>query len=147
MRLFCLLAGAGALAVAAPAAARPDHGHHARQHAQHRAVKRAQRREHRAVKREHRAEQRAHRAERRVEHYRARDRHWQHVRHQHRAHFYRGQRYRSGYATYYSYDRVPWRVRHEYRLSDRYRYYYSDGYVYVVDPRTMLIQQVIAALF
>jgi hypothetical protein len=142
MKALFLLAGAAALGISAPAAARPDHGHHAKHHAQHRAVKRAQRRE-------HRAEHRAHRAERRVEHYRARDydRHLHRVSHHHRAHFYRGQRYRPGYATYYSYNRIPWRYRHEYRLTDRYRYYYSDGYVYVVDPRTMLIQQVIAALF
>jgi hypothetical protein len=31
-------------------------------------------------------------------------------------------------------------------LSTRYRYYYNDGYLYAVDPRTMLIQQVISAL-
>jgi hypothetical protein len=139
MRALFLLAGAAALGVAAPAAARPKHGHdhghaHAARHAEHHAKRHERRAEHRAV--------------RRAEHYRSHDydRHWRHDGHHHHARWARGQRYRPGYAVYYSYGRIPWRVRHEYRLSDRYRYYYSDGYVYVVDPRTMLIEQVIAAL-
>jgi hypothetical protein len=59
---------------------------------------------------------------------------------------YRGERWRNGYGNYYTYGRIPYEVRRRYRLSSRYRYYYNDGYLYAVDPRTMLIQQVISAL-
>ncbi len=37
-------------------------------------------------------------------------------------------------------------MRRRYDLNSRYRYYYNNGYHYAVDPRTMLIQQVISAL-
>ncbi|HEX5238944.1 MAG TPA: hypothetical protein VFW39_10845 [Sphingomicrobium sp.] len=59
---------------------------------------------------------------------------------------YRGQRWQSGFGTYYSYSRIPYDLRRRYRLSDRYRYYYRGGTIYVVNPRTMLIAQVISAL-
>ena len=59
---------------------------------------------------------------------------------------YRGERWRNGYGTYYSYGRIPYDIRRRYDLSSRYRYYYSDGYLYAVIPRTMLIAQVISAL-
>src|SRR6185437_9895583 len=59
---------------------------------------------------------------------------------------YRGQRWQSGYGTYYSYGRIPYDLRRRYDLSSRDRYYYSDGNIYVVNPRTMLIAQVISAL-
>jgi hypothetical protein len=58
----------------------------------------------------------------------------------------RGQRWRSGYGSAYSYQRIPYEVRRRYDLNSRYRYYYDNGYLYAVDPRTMLIQQVISAL-
>ena len=60
--------------------------------------------------------------------------------------YYRGQRWRSDYGTYYTYNRIPYDIRRRYDLNARYRYYYNDGYLYAVDPRTMLIQQVISAL-
>jgi hypothetical protein len=59
---------------------------------------------------------------------------------------YRGQRYESGYGTPYTYQRIPYDVRRRYRLNARYHYYYEDGTLYAVDPRTMLISQVISAL-
>jgi hypothetical protein len=59
---------------------------------------------------------------------------------------YRGQRWRSGYGNYYAYRSIPYDIRRRYDLSPRYRYYYSDGYLYAVNPRTMLIAQVISAL-
>ena len=59
---------------------------------------------------------------------------------------YRGQRWRNDYGSYYTYNRIPYDIRRRYDLNRRYRYYYSDGYLYAVDPRTMLIQQVISAL-
>jgi hypothetical protein len=58
----------------------------------------------------------------------------------------RGERWQSGYGTAYTYTRIPYDVRRRYRLNSRYRYYYSGGTIYVVDPRTMLIAQVISAL-
>jgi hypothetical protein len=58
----------------------------------------------------------------------------------------RGDRYESGYGTLYSYQRIPYDLRRRYRLSSRYRYYDQGGTIYVVDPRTMLIEQVIGAL-
>lgn len=58
----------------------------------------------------------------------------------------RGDRWHSSYGDYYSYQRIPYDLRRRYELNQRYRYYYNDGYLYAVDPRTMLVQQVISAL-
>ncbi len=58
----------------------------------------------------------------------------------------RGERWESGYGRAYTYGRIPMDLRRRYDLNSRYRYYYSDGYLYAVDPRTMLIAQVISAL-
>ena len=58
----------------------------------------------------------------------------------------RGDRYRSGFGTYYSYNRIPYRIRQQYDLNNDYRYYYNNGYLYGVNPRTMLVQQVVSAL-
>jgi hypothetical protein len=57
-----------------------------------------------------------------------------------------GERWTQGYGTLYSYQRIPYDVRRRYGLNSRYRYYYEDGAIYVVDPRTMMIAQVINAL-
>lgn len=59
---------------------------------------------------------------------------------------HRGDRWHSDYGSLYSYGRIPYDLRRRYDLSTRYRYYYDNGYLYAVDPRTMLIQQVISAL-
>ena len=58
----------------------------------------------------------------------------------------RGERWQNGYGSYYSYNRIPYDLRRRYALSSRYRYYYSGGTIYEVDPRTMLVAQVISAL-
>lgn len=58
----------------------------------------------------------------------------------------RGQHWQNGYGSLYSYNRIPYDVRNRYDLDRRDRYYYDNGYLYQVDPRTMLIQQVISAL-
>ena len=58
----------------------------------------------------------------------------------------RGQHWQSGYGSLYAYSRIPYDVRSRYDLNPRYRYYYDNGYLYQVDPRTMLVQQVISAL-
>jgi hypothetical protein len=57
-----------------------------------------------------------------------------------------GQRLPRGFATQYSFRRIPYDVRRQYGLSPYGTYYYGDGYLYRVNPRTMLIQQVISAL-
>lgn len=57
-----------------------------------------------------------------------------------------GQRYPSNYGQLWSYNQVPYELRSQYDLSRNYRYYYGDGYLYQVDPRTRLIQQVVNAI-
>ena len=59
---------------------------------------------------------------------------------------YRGQRWESGYGSPYAYRQIPYDIRQQYDLSPRYRYYYENGTIYAVNPRTMLIAQVISAL-
>jgi hypothetical protein len=59
---------------------------------------------------------------------------------------YRGQRWISGYGSPYAYGQIPYSLRSRYDLAPRYTYYYSNGYLYQVDPRTLLIQRVISAL-
>ena len=57
-----------------------------------------------------------------------------------------GQRYNTAYGSRYAYGQIPYDLRRQYDLNSRYRYYYDNGYLYQVDPRTMLVQQVISAL-
>ena len=59
---------------------------------------------------------------------------------------YRGQRWRSGYGDLYAYRQIPYDLRRRYDLDPYDRYYYSNGYLYRVDPRTLVIEQVISAL-
>jgi hypothetical protein len=59
---------------------------------------------------------------------------------------YRGQRWQSDYGSRYTYRRIPYDLRQRYDLNPSDRYYYGNGYIYQVDPRTMLVQQVIQAL-
>src|SRR5213076_2278041 len=58
----------------------------------------------------------------------------------------RGQRWQSAYGSRYAYGQIPYRVRQQYGLNPRYNYYYDNGYLYQVDPTTLLVQQVISAL-
>jgi len=58
----------------------------------------------------------------------------------------RGQRWQSVYGSRYTYAQIPYSVRQQYDLNPRYNYYYGNGYIYQVDPRTLLVQQVISAL-
>ena len=46
----------------------------------------------------------------------------------------------------WNYDQIPYDLRRQYNFDPQYRYYYGDGYLYRVDPRTMLISQVVSAL-
>ena len=57
-----------------------------------------------------------------------------------------GQRLALGFGTPYAYNQIPFDLRSRYGLSPVGSYYYGDGYLYRVNPRTMLIQQAIAAL-
>jgi hypothetical protein len=57
-----------------------------------------------------------------------------------------GQRFPRSYGTPWSYNQIPYDVRRQYGLSPYGNYYYGDGYLYRVDPRTQLIQQVVSAL-
>jgi hypothetical protein len=58
----------------------------------------------------------------------------------------RGQRWQNSYGSRYAYGQIPYSVRNQYDLNPNYRYYYDNGYLYQVDPRTQLVQQVINAL-
>jgi hypothetical protein len=58
----------------------------------------------------------------------------------------RGQRWQSIYGSRYGYGQIPYDIRNRYDLDPRDRYYYGNGYLYQVDPRTLLVQQVISAL-
>jgi len=59
-----------------------------------------------------------------------------------------GQRVPYGYNGLMGYDSLPYNVRSYYgrELSPNSRYIYDDGYVYRVDPRTMVVEQILSAL-
>lgn len=57
-----------------------------------------------------------------------------------------GQRYNRYSGNAWSYDQIPWELRNRYDFDRSNRYYYNQGYLYQVDPKTMLVQQVISAL-
>jgi hypothetical protein len=57
-----------------------------------------------------------------------------------------GQRYSTSYGTRYGYGQIPYNLRNRYDLDPRDRYYYDNGYLYQVDPRTLLVERVIGAL-
>ena len=57
-----------------------------------------------------------------------------------------GQRWPGQYGYAWNYNQIPYDLRQQYGFDPRYNYYYGDGYLYQVDPRTMLIQQVVSAL-
>lgn len=59
---------------------------------------------------------------------------------------YRGDHWRSGYGRMYAYRSIPYDLRRRYDLDPYDRYYYNNGYLYQVDPRTLLIEQVVRAL-
>ena len=58
----------------------------------------------------------------------------------------RGQRWQSAYGTRYAYRQIPYDLRQRYDLDANDRYYYGNGSIYQVDPRTLLVEQVIRAL-
>ena len=64
-----------------------------------------------------------------------------------RKHYRVGQRYaNNNYGRTWSYNQIPYDMRQRYNLSNNDRYYYRDGYIYQVNPRTSVIEQVLSAL-
>ena len=57
-----------------------------------------------------------------------------------------GQRFPRNYGYAWNYNQIPYDLRDRYDFDDDYRYYYGDGYLYQVDPATMLISQVVSAI-
>lgn len=57
-----------------------------------------------------------------------------------------GQRFPSRYGNQWSYNQIPNDLRNRYGFDQSNRYYYGDGYVYQVNPRTMLIERVVSAI-
>jgi hypothetical protein len=59
-----------------------------------------------------------------------------------------GQRVPYGYRGLIRYNALPYSVRRYYgpQLSPYSRYIYDNGYVYRVDPRTMVVEQILSAL-
>lgn len=60
--------------------------------------------------------------------------------------FNTGQRYNRNFGNVWTYNQIPQNLRSRYQFDQADRYYYQNGYVYQVDPRTMLVQQVVSAL-
>ena len=60
-------------------------------------------------------------------------------------HFDVGDRWNGNYRQW-TYNQVPLDWRNQYGLDPDNRYYYRDGYLYSVDPRTRLVESVIQAL-
>ena len=65
---------------------------------------------------------------------------------QYRKHYRTGQRWNTRYGQRWSWSQVPYDFRSRYNLNSNDRYYYRDGYLYSVDPRTMLVEQIIRAV-
>jgi opacity protein-like surface antigen len=57
-----------------------------------------------------------------------------------------GQRYNRNFGDMWGYNQIPVDLRDRYDLDDDYRYYYNQGYLYQVDPTTLIVRQVISAL-
>jgi hypothetical protein len=57
-----------------------------------------------------------------------------------------GERLPMGVFNPYGFNHIPLDLRTRYTLNPNGTYYYGNGYLYRVDPRTMMVQQTIAAL-
>ena len=60
--------------------------------------------------------------------------------------FREGQRLSSNYRWYTPYNDIPLVLRDHYDLDDDYRYIYRDNVIYVVDPETRLIRDILNAV-
>lgn len=57
-----------------------------------------------------------------------------------------GQRFPTSYGDRWTYNQIPYQWRNQYGFDPYSNYYYGDGYLYRVDPKTQLISQVISAI-
>ena len=57
-----------------------------------------------------------------------------------------GQRWPGNYGYAWNYNQIPYDLRSRYGFDPNDRYYYGDGYLYQVDPATMLISRAVSAL-
>lgn len=57
-----------------------------------------------------------------------------------------GQKYNRDLGSNWSYNQIPDQLRSQYSLDRNAQYYYNNGYLYQVDPKTMLIIQAISTL-
>ena len=57
-----------------------------------------------------------------------------------------GQRYNRNFGTTWTYSQIPQYLRSRYSFDQSDRYYYRNGYLYQVDPKTMLVERAISAL-
>ena len=57
-----------------------------------------------------------------------------------------GQRWPGSYGHQWNYNQIPYDLRSQYGFDQNSRYYYGDGYLYRVDPTSMLISQVVSAI-
>jgi len=57
-----------------------------------------------------------------------------------------GQRYNRNFGNVWAYNQIPTDLRSRYDFDQSDRYYYRNGYLYQVDPKTMVVEQVISAL-
>jgi hypothetical protein len=57
-----------------------------------------------------------------------------------------GQRYNRNFGNIWSYDQIPTDLRSRHDFDQTGRYYYRDGYLYQVNPKTMLVERAISAL-
>lgn len=60
--------------------------------------------------------------------------------------FREGQRVPTGYGYYTPYANIPMQYRNQYSLDPNYRYIYRNNNIYVVDPRTSLVQRILSAI-
>ena len=60
--------------------------------------------------------------------------------------FREGQRVPTRYGYYTPYNNIPMQYRNQYSLDPNYRYIYRNNNIYVVDPRTSLVQRIISAI-
>ena len=65
---------------------------------------------------------------------------------QHKKLFNVGQRLPKGYNAYTPYNQIPYDLRRQYGLNDNDRYIYRNDYIYRVDPKTMVVQQILNAI-
>ena len=124
MKHLLLLAGAAALATAAPAFAKPDHAKHGKGHDSARGLWHANHCPPGLAKKNPRCLPPG----------------------QAKKLYNVGQRLPYGYNSYTPYNQIPYDLRNRYDLDNDDRYIYRDNYLYQVDPTTRIVQQVLSAI-